>query len=1297
MKSNVFPHWFKETSKNSISRWIVAKFESRIVECYYEKNIDYDHITPIEMKDEYNQIWNGLSEHDRYNLINKSVDLLDQFKKCSYSSGDISILQNFKNRDKCLNFPSQSAIAKDMNWNEVMLKIIWQMNKDIIVYESINNYELIKNHFKNCIHTHSKNSKKNFIFMCISPTLTDSLKIERFFMNLLMRFVHDLYIEKNINDLCNEENNDNGEKKKNNKKKKRNRKKNKNKKQEQEQIQIETIDLKSKKTYLENDFLDKIKEKIRQEGDKNGLLVPLLHAHDEDQANVEIVTEDIASKKDIVQNAADKIKNIIMLDTNINNPFKQHKNDIKTETVIIEKPKKKIIKETPNKPQQENTKTKTKPINLIKEPITPPTQPKTKNKSKIQKEFLEKELNSINHQIKNEKSIEKKIIDKETPNMIKFEDNKEKSHKKKIKEEKKEYIDKPSKKNKKYKYKLKRSNKEKKVIPIIKKDHAVIVPSSQNKIDKFQSRNLNDKKECVKEIKNEKNNLDKKINSEINVKVKLPDQTSKLKKWTQDSEHKVSSVNDQSEHNLKTKVKSEISKKKNKKKKLSKNSKWVNKPRTVQKWGQEESKPINFVSVKQNSASTHNNPFINHSKSFKAFDPSFSNNVKFTNSDYNMNLPLYYNNPIPINPLQHNLIPPTSSINPLQSLNDPLFFNATHNHSHSEKLSMESFPQEPYIHSREISQNTKKINILTKSEKQADTSPIISEINQLINIKKKEINNSTKEAFYEFTSNSIKKIVSELKSQAEQLQSHREIILKRINKIVHKSFKTEEVNVIPYGSFETGLLTPSSDLDLAITFSSFTTTSIEQKHYFLETLENNLKLFSFVKKSEKVLSATVPVIKIEADASIEFKELSEKTQESRIIKVDIIVGSHENNGDINTAFKTTNFIKHELNNYPSLFEVLLFFKYVLTSHGLSNAFKGGFNAYGFSILVIAFMKFYSLEKSPDVGRITLEFLHFFCNIFQPNTTAVNYKYSELASSQPFIPYDTFMTGVQLLIFDPTSIIPKNVTASCYKFYQIKDFFSQCLNKILNAQTFMEFKLLKKLEETLNKGVSANNRLDLTANEHQNITQPNKFSKSIQENRLSMTENRNNSLILSNCEKNSIPIRPINDKQTQFEVLSQDNHKTQIKKHHPDHQIKETESVHSSSKTLNKFILKNNFILKNSELSSETKLEEGDRERASSQKGIKCNEKRLKDEQVQMQNMGQFVIDKGNLVKFFDDMYSDLYEIVFSLNGKGIEQQSGCESVVHEKLQTDLNFDQESTQTTHYILINNSTSKLGNKK
>jgi superfamily II DNA helicase RecQ len=249
-----------------------------------------------------------------------------------------------------------------------------------------------------------------------------------------------------------------------------------------------------------------------------------------------------------------------------------------------------------------------------------------------------------------------------------------------------------------------------------------------------------------------------------------------------------------------------------------------------------------------------------------------------------------------------------------------------------------------------------------------------------------------------------------------------------------------------------------------------------------------------------------------------------------------------------------------------------------------------------------------------------------------------------------------------------------------RIYQIQSFFGQCYERIFGVQQFMKIKLLKKLEETLNKGVSSDNRVFFDQEASSFANDNKKTTEHEYRYDYSLQHTMNNSLKLSNFEKNLNFSNKINNpKQNQIEMLSQDNHKKIINQISRKNTKKETiESIPSTRGPTKSLVIKpkHNFqdLNPSCDLISNSKIDNKSENILSNDNDWKFEKKKIKNEKIQQENLETFNLNKEDLIKSFEDVYPDLYEIVFSLNGHLIDQQSGCESVVHDKLQNDLNFD-----------------------
>lgn len=1249
---------------------------------------------PIELYLDYERIWKDLSRQEKDHLIEKSVDQLDLFRKESYNEFMTDCnLYHLKKSYLAHDHKEAGQIIRAFNWDEVILKLIIKFN-DMVFNENLTDYTKYKSILKMLIKKISEDNKTNFISSCVSPNLQEGIKIEKFFMNLMVKHLHDLYIQKNINELINLEKTNEIKKSSKNKNKNKNKKRIRNKK-------------KNTKSQIPDSNIDTNQTPIGTSQDKITSLSKL--KNDRAESACKKISQILENKKNCIMNQINQSVYEIAKE-NDNQTLEDGSAHLyqTVKTTGLEdfwEDSKKISFEADSffdvKTQKQSDQEKLSKggdfFSFGQRSYSGTTKTVFKSDYKSEKSKIKSFHQNIQTKNSSIKIFNSKIEEKESeeipindPKNNKNENcsnfqNKKKRKCKSLKKMKKstEYIINDTKdehqdqnsKSKNYKIKLKKSKK--------------------NKYTKKQISKLPEQIPSLEKSKSPINSIKKKVSEK---------KDNIIKKWAEEKPKK----NQKNKKKEKKIPKSDQTKKTqvNKKDQMTLSQIGSHDPsqpkRVISKWGEDTSQPIIFNNKKKKKKLKLAKPFTLNSFSsnfFNRIKPNLHPKSHHTFNDINpSNYPYYFQNNAPIPsidnhqysssifsqmvPNSFDISPPTQ--HPPINKPTPFYFNPKNPQSKPQSKTNSHTQDYPQIKTQNNSnkvmtkQNDTDSTQINKSETDKKNTNM-SKIEQLILNKKSEIINLNQEAFYQFTGKSVKKIIDDVQNQTNPINNHRAIILKRINKIVHKSFKTDQVNVISYGSYETGLLTPESDLDLAITFSTFTSISNEDKLYFLETLANNLKLFEFVLKTEKILTATVPVIKVEANASIEFKDFPEKANESKVIKVDIIVGSHESNGDINTAFKTTNFIKHAIQIYPSFFEVNLFFKYILTTHNLANAFNGGFNSYGLSIFIIAFLHSFNYTQSTDLGRIVFEFLNFFANIFLPHSTIVDLQYCKLRSHQPFIKCEPFITGGQLYITDPTSVIQKNVTASCLRIYQIQSFFGQCYQRIFSVQQFMKIKLLKKLEETLNKGVSSENRV-FFAQEANNFTMN---EQNLNENDYgydhSLQHTMNNSLKLSNFEKNLNFSNKINNpKQNQIEILSQDNHKkTNPKTYKKDTTKKTLESIPSTRGPTKSLVIKpkHNFqdLNPSCDLISNNKIDNQSENILSNDNDLEFDKKKIKNEKIQEKNLETFILNKEDLIKSFEDVYPDLYEIVFSLNGHLIDQQSGCESVVHDKLQSDLDF------------------------
>lgn len=289
--------------------------------------------------------------------------------------------------------------------------------------------------------------------------------------------------------------------------------------------------------------------------------------------------------------------------------------------------------------------------------------------------------------------------------------------------------------------------------------------------------------------------------------------------------------------------------------------------------------------------------------------------------------------------------------------------------------------------------------------------------------------------FEERLSAQIEQSVERLIELSQALDAAREMIKARITLIVLRTFR-EEVELVEFGSYITRLTTPLSDIDLGLRHRRLHLFSHAVVAEMLECLSENLAGVAFITNVTTILTASVPVIKIEADPSIAFEDLPVGPR-PQPIKCDVIVLAEEGFGVEHSSIRTTWYICDAITRYPTFHKNILLLKYCLNCLDATNAYKGGLNSYGLSLIYIAFLRSEGLQDNRHLGSVLLRFLSFIAS-FDADRNAIFLN----NPSKPVIAKEFYMGPElsQLLVMDPTSLVPKNVTASCLLFSVIADFF-----------------------------------------------------------------------------------------------------------------------------------------------------------------------------------------------------------------------------------------------------------------
>jgi non-canonical poly(A) RNA polymerase PAPD5/7 len=166
-------------------------------------------------------------------------------------------------------------------------------------------------------------------------------------------------------------------------------------------------------------------------------------------------------------------------------------------------------------------------------------------------------------------------------------------------------------------------------------------------------------------------------------------------------------------------------------------------------------------------------------------------------------------------------------------------------------------------------------------------------------------------------------------------QSMRQDVVNRLRKIVLKLWP--EASVVPYGSFETNLCVPTSDIDVVI----FGAQPIDDKSP-LAILAEALEEEELPSKPPKVIaSAKVPIVKFHDRKSGCLVDIS---------------------FDITTGIANTKIIKDFLNQYPLLRPLALVIKFYLKQRYLNDTWSGGIGSYTLIMMIISYLQLHTKSK-----------------------------------------------------------------------------------------------------------------------------------------------------------------------------------------------------------------------------------------------------------------------------------------------------------------------------------------------
>ena len=250
-----------------------------------------------------------------------------------------------------------------------------------------------------------------------------------------------------------------------------------------------------------------------------------------------------------------------------------------------------------------------------------------------------------------------------------------------------------------------------------------------------------------------------------------------------------------------------------------------------------------------------------------------------------------------------------------------------------------------------------------------------------------------------------------------------EELIKNVQNSVNECLQDYEVHL--YGSHATNLCLPWSDLDLVLISkkSGGNQISLDSKHLLLSKLNEYLKHQPWVKDTNYISSANIPIVKL---FSIE---------KYNNIPIDISIQDEKHFG-----LRCVDLVKQLLNKYESLKPLVLALKNILKRGNLNDPYKGGISSYGLILMIVYFLQQQSYMgidinlNENNIGKLFFEFLQFYAIEFDFNKSVIylknnikdldDLKYQNIAHTSGFI------------IIDPLNSA-NNVAKSCFQYLRIR--------------------------------------------------------------------------------------------------------------------------------------------------------------------------------------------------------------------------------------------------------------------
>ncbi|CAD8068677.1 unnamed protein product [Paramecium primaurelia] len=320
-------------------------------------------------------------------------------------------------------------------------------------------------------------------------------------------------------------------------------------------------------------------------------------------------------------------------------------------------------------------------------------------------------------------------------------------------------------------------------------------------------------------------------------------------------------------------------------------------------------------------------------------------------------------------------------------------------------------------------------------------------------IKKKQLN-LVKSKTYD-----IDELLNIIQQKSYQNRVRKQVCLNRLNYLIYTNYN---LNIYPYGSFETGLDLEISDVDVGIWGSQ--NLNYSQIVSFLQLLNNTLKQTPFLIKS-KLIQGHMPILKLELNPKSNFYDEDYQIQQNwsyfhldqndqgKIIQVDITWIYQWSNiyNNPHLGFASTTIVKDWVGRFVWYRDIMLILKHLIKSKNLNDAHTGGISSFCLSIMLAAIYlcKHYTQN---DKKQILLDFLKKYGTQFDPLKEGI--YIDNYGQQNPFITLEECPPYNPLTIYSPINY--QIISQKAHRFLEIQEEFKQLYEYLTKSNKIQDY-------------------------------------------------------------------------------------------------------------------------------------------------------------------------------------------------------------------------------------------------